>query len=266
MMYDQDITSHTAERERDQPIAPPYVSFSTFRTLLEWLGSEGVPLQFDRSFWNAKFSGTTGTQLMAALRFLGLLDGDRPLRDLEGLVEAAPDERRFILAVLLKDSYVGVPFDELERATPAMVRRWFRAYPVEGHTLRKAISFFVTAAKEAELPMSNSVRNMAKSKSKGPSASAPARDRRDGPRVTTTPGPGPPHQASSADRRTRPSDASRTTVPLDSGGSVTVDLSVDLFGLSDRDREFVLKLIDLTRTYRQGRDPSASHDDATGAG
>ena len=45
-----------------------------------------------------------------------------------------------------------------------------------------------------------------------------------------------------------------------------MDLSVDLFGLSDRDREFVLKLIDLTRTYRQGCDPSASDDDATGAG
>ena len=103
--------------------------------MLDWLRSEGVPLRFDRSFWQAKFSGSTGTQLVAALRFLGLLQDDRPLPDLESLVDAATDERRFILKELLKDSYATVPFDELDRATPAMVRRWFRAYPVDGHTL-----------------------------------------------------------------------------------------------------------------------------------
>ena len=84
--------------------------------------------------------------------------------DLESLVEATTGERRFILKELLKHSYGAVPFDELERATPAMLRGWFRAYPIDGHTLRKAISFFVNAAREAEMPMSNSVRKMAKSR------------------------------------------------------------------------------------------------------
>ena len=46
-----------------------------------------------------------------------------------------------------------------------MVRQWFRTYPIDGHTLRKAISFFVNAAREAEIPMSNAVRKMAKTKS-----------------------------------------------------------------------------------------------------
>ena len=104
------MQTDTIERVREDAIAPPYVSFNTFRTLLNWLRSEGVPLQFDRSFWQAKFSGSTGTQLVAALRFLGLIQGDRPLEDMESLVEASPDERRFIIAVLLKDSYVAVPF------------------------------------------------------------------------------------------------------------------------------------------------------------
>ncbi len=33
---------------------------------------------------------------------------------------------------------------------------------------------------------------------------------------------------------------------------MTVDLALDLFELSERDREFVLELIDLTRTYAEG--------------
>ena len=138
-MTDQSIEAgrYDAGTGRDEAISPPYVSFNTFRTLLEWLRSEGVPLRFDRSFWQTKFSGSTGTQLVAALRFLGLLEGETPPSDLQVLVDATPEERRFILKEILRDSYRAVPFEELDRATPAMVRRWFRAYPIDGHTLRK---------------------------------------------------------------------------------------------------------------------------------
>lgn len=202
---------------------------------MEWLRSEGVPLRFDRSFWQTKFSGSTGSQLVAALRFLGLLRGDRPLPDLENLVEAAFDERRFVLRELLTDSYAAVPFDALDRATPAMLRRWFSAYPIDGHTLRKAISFFVSAAKEAEIPMSNAVRE----KQVVHRTAATHADER--------------YQASAVDRpadRTAP-PLSRTMINLNSGGAVTVDLAVDLFHLSDQDREFVLKLVEHTRSYKQ---------------
>ena len=231
----------------DLVMPPPYVSFSTFRTLREWLGDEGVPLRFDRSFWESKFSGSTGTQLVAALRFLGLLDREQPQQGMERMAEASTAEWRFLLAELLHDSYTAVPFDELPRATPAMVRGWFRAYPVDGHTLRKAISFFVSAAKEAELPMSNGVRKMAKGR--------PARQ----------PAPPPPNrvegkriQPASADPRpataTRvapvsPGGANQTVVSLESGGTVTLSVAVDLFQLSERDRKFVLGLIDLTKGY-----------------
>jgi hypothetical protein len=238
-----------ADPGRKEVVAPPYVSFSTVKNLLDWLGSEGVPLRLDRSFWQGKYSGSTGTQLMAALRFLGLLQGDRPMPDLESLVEATTGDRRFILKELLKDSYGAVPFEELERATPAMLRGWFRAYPIGGHTLRKAISFFVHAAREAEMPMSNAVRKMAKSKVTSAPAGA-ARERR-----TARPGPASPVPR----QRTgglRPSlqgrEHSQTTIALQSGGVVTVGLAVDLFELSDRDREFVLALVDLAQGYQDG--------------
>ena len=243
--------------------SPPYVSFNTFKTLVEWLKSEGVPLRFDRSFWQAKFSGSTGTQLMAALRFLGLLGGDRPLPDLESLVDATADERRFILKELLKDAYSAVPFDDLDRATPSMVRGWFRAYPVDGHTARKAISFFVNAAREAEIPMSNAVRKMAKSRTPAPpgltrykrqersDVASPEADQH-----SRTPHSGPPVRATGLQGR----PPSQTTIPLESGGTVTVGLAVDLFQLSDRDREFVLTLVDLIQGFQARPEQSTQGD------
>ena len=238
--------------QRDPIAAPPYVSFNTFMTLLDWLGQEGVPLRFDRSFWHAKFSGTTGTQLTAALRFLGLLDGDRPLPGLEKLVQATAPERRVILRALLQGAYGHVPLEALERATPAMVRGWLRAYPVGGHTLRKAISFFVNAARDAEIPMSSPVRRMAKAT--GRTSSSDPRERASltdqGILVRGTPELTQDAQLSRA-RTRKDSPLSQTTIPLESGGSVSLGLAVDLFQLSDRDRRFVLELVALARDYQE---------------
>ena len=233
------------QSDRETPITPPYVSFTTFRSLISWLETEGVPHRFDRSFWHAKFSGSTGTQLVAALRFLGLLSGDTPQSDLERLVRASRPERQQMLTRLLSDSYHSVRFDELPRATPAMVREQFASYPVDGNTLRKAVSFFVNAAKEADIPLSNAVRKMARSKG--------ARSRRDAAVAEAPARAGVPR-----------SERSQTTVHLRSGGAVTLNLAVDLFKLSKEDREFVLRLVDMTRSYSDeqrtaeiGQEPAA---------
>ena len=247
------------EQRRDLAMPPPYVSFSTFRTLRDWLGDEGVPLRFDRSFWEGKFSGSTGTQLVAALRFLGLLDQDIPRPSMERVAQASTDEWRDILAQLMVDAYTIVPFEELPRATPAMVRGWFRAYPLDGHTLRKAISFFVSAAKEAGVPMSNAVRKMARGSSSR-QAGAGATDRPESQRVAA----GPRHRT--PDPSTPPvhrgGQPNEMVVDLDSGGAVTLSVAVDLFRLSERDREFVLRLIDLTKGYSTVADePQAAEED-----
>lgn len=240
---------HGSGSIRPDTTTPPYVSFNTFRTLLEWLKTEGVPLHFDRSFWQAKFSGSTGSQLVATLKFLGLLNGDRPVHDLENLVDTDVEERRLVLRDLVRDSYGTVHFDKLDRATPAMLRSWFSSYPIDGHTLRKAISFFVNAAKEAEIPISNAVSKM--SKNKLPKSSNTSRDRHSSyePVNATS---DDLHQSSARKLLNDHSAAtlSRTMINLRSGGAVTVNLAVDLFRLSDQDREFVLKLVEHTRSYQ----------------
>ena len=124
------------------------------------------------------------------------------------------------------------------------------------NTLRKAISFFVTAAKEAEMPMSNSVMKMSRGRLSSQSTPASGKKRQE-PKIITK------------DNRERRDDYgqvltssnhqvnNRTSIKLDSGGHVALELAVDLFDISEKDREFVLRLVDLTREYKQiyGNDP-----------
>ena len=67
---------------------PPYTSYRTFKTFIEDLHEHGVPSRIDRSVLT-RFSGVVGTQLMHALRFLGLIEDDgRPTQRLKELVKA----------------------------------------------------------------------------------------------------------------------------------------------------------------------------------
>ena len=45
------------------------------------------------------------------------------------------------------------------------------------------------------------------------------------------------------------------TVPLDSGGTITISFRFSNFDLSDRDREFVAYLIDMAREYEASKPP-----------
>jgi len=55
--------------------SPPYVSYKTFSSFMNKL-QEHLPTRIDRSCWGEMFSGSTGTQLMSAMRFLNLVDGN----------------------------------------------------------------------------------------------------------------------------------------------------------------------------------------------
>lgn len=144
---------------------PIYVSYLTFINLLDWLREmKTVPSQFDRSFWGTKFSGSGGGQLMAGLRFLGLLDGDRPMDDLETLAFASDVERKDLLIQLLKDVYGGEFIAALPKSTPKMVNDHLVALGTTDATHAKARSFFVNAAKAVGLAMPPQVAKQARNK------------------------------------------------------------------------------------------------------
>ena len=63
---------------------PPYVPYRTFQTFLEFLLDEGIPERIDKTVWGPRFSGSSGTQLMTALKVLTLVDADgHPSNELE---------------------------------------------------------------------------------------------------------------------------------------------------------------------------------------
>ena len=228
---------------------PPYISFNTFKTLLYWLEKEGVPLRIDRSFWKEKFSGANGSKLMGGLRFLGLLDGDKPTKELEILVSSSlGGERSQIFVNILTKSYRNIPFEELARATPNMIKEWFMVYPVDVHTLRKATTFFINAAREAQIPMSNSIIKMTKSRrinsqQQIKSLNAASEE------IATI------NKRTPAVNKLQDSETLRnsTTIPLSNGGTVVVDVAVNLFSLSEEDRSFVFSIVDLPKSYQSSK-------------
>ncbi len=228
--------------------SPPYISFLTFNNFVTWLEGEGIPLRFDRSFWHKKYSGSTGAQLMTALRFLGLLKGENPQPDLDKLVEAKGDERRILLAEILRKAYTTINFDALPRATPNMLTEWFRAYGLQGDTTRKAESFFINVCKAVDVPISNALRKKARMKP-ARSTTGVGRGRRSKKKEPPIP---PEQQTMTAGAGISTSDGTQVSkVTLASGGEVTLAINVDLFQLSNEDREFVLKLVDTMKGYNK---------------
>ena len=90
---------------------PPYTSYRTFKTFIEDLHEHGVPSRIDRSVLT-RFSGVVGTQLMHALRFLGLIaDHGRPTQRLTELVNAhaAGNWPEKLLELLRQEYAEGAP-------------------------------------------------------------------------------------------------------------------------------------------------------------
>jgi len=231
--------------EGDKAASPPYISFLTFTNFLMWLETEGVPLQFDSSFWRRKYSGSTGFQLMSSLRFLGLLKGDKPQSALENLVEAKGEGRKAALRHVVEEAYGRVDFSALSRATPKMLDDQLHEYGLDGDTLRKAGSFFINACKFVDIPISATLKKKARNK---PTRSANGTARLRGRKREL-------HTAQSPERQDKTkeptSEGQVSKVTLASGGDVTLAINVDLFQLSKEDREFVLSLVDMVKGYEK---------------
>ncbi len=136
------------EIEDKETTAPPYISYSTFTTLLDWLREMPViPSQIDRSLWKHKFAGSTGTQLMTGLRFLRLLDDNKPQPRLDELAHADREGRNGLMRQVLRDAYGAELVDQLASKTPKMMDEGLRALGTTDATHRKAVSFFVNAAR-----------------------------------------------------------------------------------------------------------------------
>jgi hypothetical protein len=171
--------------------APPYVAYPTFKTMIGGFGEHVLPGRVDRSVLG-NFSGIVGSQLLTALRFLDLIDEERrPTGALEALVAQAGSEGwPAALSKVLRGAYAPVFDIDLKSASPSQfIERFRQAYPVEGTTLRKCLTFFLAALADSQVAVSPYIM-----KNKKP-RSAPARKRLARP---------PPEAAAAADPPAQP--------------------------------------------------------------
>jgi hypothetical protein len=95
---------------------------------------------------------------MTALKVLKLIDDDgRPAPVLERLVTSEGDERRAVLRSLLERHYGPIFALDLERATKAQFSEAFKVFGGREGVLRKCENFFIHAAQDAGVELSQYV-------------------------------------------------------------------------------------------------------------
>ena len=136
---------------------PPYVSYRTFRNFIDGL-QLGIPARIDRSYWGERYSGSSGIQLMTALRFLGLFDGSgTPTTRLRQLVSAKGAQRSEVLKQIGYDAFDFLAERSLDPqvATYAQLEEaFYNMYQVTGDVARKCIKFFISLESDAGVPLS----------------------------------------------------------------------------------------------------------------
>ncbi|MCH7922258.1 MAG: hypothetical protein IH975_04385 [Nitrospinae bacterium] len=145
-----------AEKENaEKKPLPPYVSYKTFKSFIEGLRI-AMPGRIDRSLMGT-MSGIIQSQVLTSLRYLNLVSAKGiPKESLNRLVNSEGPGRQKTLREILLGSY---PFlseggFELERATFRQLEEEFAQLGASGDTIRKGVAFFISAAKDADLPLS----------------------------------------------------------------------------------------------------------------
>jgi hypothetical protein len=133
---------------------PPYFAFKTLTNAVSKMEEHGPPNRIDRSFLTG-MSGAGQTQFIAGLRALKLIDEDgRPQRRLIEMVDN-PEQRPRIMGEIVRDAYPEAVELGKGNATTAELVEVFNEYGVQGDTARKAIAFYLQAAKYAgDIPLS----------------------------------------------------------------------------------------------------------------
>jgi hypothetical protein len=145
---------------------PPYVAYKTLKNFLRSL-SQGLPSRIDKSVMTS-LSGGTQTQLLQALKYLGLITSTGvPTEQLHALVKAEGTAYQAALRNALVTSYPFLKNETIYLAAATMheLTEQFEAL-AGGDTVRKCVTFFIPAAKDAGIQLSPYIKEPGK---RGPS-------------------------------------------------------------------------------------------------
>ena len=160
--------------DKEKKRLPPYVSYRTFRNFLDGLQVGGMPARIDRSYWGDRLSGTTGTQLISALRFLNLVDASGlPTNRLKMLVAARGSQRNELLRQVTFEAFAPLMKAGLDpqNATYSQLEEIFHDnFNLSGDVSRKCIKFFIMLAGDAGVHLSSFITKRLKSPRTGTNA------------------------------------------------------------------------------------------------
>lgn len=161
---------------------PPYTTYKSFINLINDLREGGIPTHITQSVVKGSNSGKA--MMTASLKAMGLIEEDRtPTKKLKQLVDSEGDQQE-ILRRIVEDTYPFL-FDgtvDLGNTTTEIVAKKFQDAGAGGSTISKCMAFFLAAAKDAGIKVSDRVkspapaRNGAKKPKKSKETSAPSPD------------------------------------------------------------------------------------------
>lgn len=235
------------DRPETDTFKPPYMPFATFWNFISNLAARPLPPRIDRSMMSGK-SGTDQANILATLKAFGLINAEQKV-DVSLTDLAGPDEatRREKLAHILRLHYPGPVSVSEQNGTEDQLTESFRDGfgLTAADTRRKCVTFFLHAAREAGLPISaNFPQTRAGSGGPGVPKSKPTKS---GSSKSKTPAAAPAARTAKGDSY---------SVSLRSGGTVSVEVSVNLFDLSTKDRTFVISLVDALKGYDGEQEPA----------
>lgn len=235
------------DNESEDGFKPPYMSFHTFWNFIGELGTRPLPPRIDRSIMTGK-SGTDQANLFLALSSFGLIGDDwNVLPLLDELTSADEEQRKSILAKLINDHYHHPMRVSAINGTSKDLDDAFRDnYPTiaSPDTRRKAVTFFLHAAKTAGLELSV---YFPKTRS-GPGAPGTSKPRKVARRK-------PASQIGGVEKPLdkppgAPTDGDTYRFDLRSGGTIFAVVDVNLFQLDTEDRDYVIDLVDKLKGYK----------------
>lgn len=228
---------------------PPYLPFATFWNFVAELAAHPLPPAIDRSLMGSK-SGSDQVNLMATLRTFGMIDDDRQVQP--AFVEfAAMDEdtRKQHLRVLVEKYYADALSVSSRNGTEQQLHECFRdVYGVDGaDTRRKAVTFFLHAARRAEIPLSPHF------PSTRPGSGSPGQKRKS-PKKRASSGSAnrdTGNEAERVDAAPRPKSEYETSVKLQTGGTMSLTVNVNPLNLRGEDRKFFYEVVDMLADYAE---------------
>jgi hypothetical protein len=139
------------EEARENRVSWPYTSFRSILNLIQRLeDAKAIPPRIDRSF----LGGSEGqkTQVIAALKFMGLIEDNGEVTTLFQALVNDPKERPNTIGQMVQKLYPEATRLSGIHATTKQLEESFTG--LGGDTLRKAMTFYLHMAKFGQIPVS----------------------------------------------------------------------------------------------------------------